>query len=42
MPRMYGYKGPKWLERIEFVKVRETGYWEERGWKIDAWIAGAR
>jgi DMSO/TMAO reductase YedYZ molybdopterin-dependent catalytic subunit len=39
MPRMYGYKGPKWLERIEFVKVRETGYWEQRGWKIDAWIA---
>ncbi len=42
MPRMYGYKGPKWLERIEFVKVRETGYWEERGWKIDAWLGGGR
>lgn len=39
MPRMYGYKGPKWLERVEFVRVRDTGYWEERGWKIDAWIA---
>jgi DMSO/TMAO reductase YedYZ molybdopterin-dependent catalytic subunit len=39
MPRMYGYKGPKWVERVEFVKVRETGYWEQRGWKIDAWIA---
>jgi len=39
MPRMYGYKGPKWLERIEFVKVREIGYWEQRGWQIDAWIA---
>ncbi len=39
MPQMYGYKGPKWLERVEFVKVRETGYWEQRGWKIDAWIA---
>jgi len=38
MPRMYGYKGPKWLNRIEFVKVRETGYWERRGWAIDAWI----
>ena len=38
MPQMYGYKGPKWLERVEFVKVRETGYWEQRGWKIDAWI----
>jgi DMSO/TMAO reductase YedYZ molybdopterin-dependent catalytic subunit len=39
MPRMYGYKGPKWLERIEFVTFRETGYWEQRGWKIDAWIS---
>lgn len=39
LPRMYGYKGPKWLERVEFVKVRETGYWEDRGWKIDAWIS---
>lgn len=37
-PHMYGYKGPKWLERVEFVKVRESGYWEDRGWKIDAWI----
>lgn len=41
MPQMYGYKGPKWLERIEFVKVRDTGYWEERGWKIDAWLGKA-
>jgi DMSO/TMAO reductase YedYZ molybdopterin-dependent catalytic subunit len=38
MPRMYGYKGPKWLKRVEFVPYRETGYWEQRGWQIDAWI----
>jgi DMSO/TMAO reductase YedYZ molybdopterin-dependent catalytic subunit len=38
MPRMYGYKGPKWLKRVEFVSYRETGYWERRGWAIDAWI----
>ena len=38
MPRMYGYKGPKWLKRVEFVPYRETGYWERRGWAIDAWI----
>lgn len=38
MPRMYGYKGPKWVNRIEFVRFRETGYWEKRGWGIDAWI----
>lgn len=38
MPRMYGYKGPKWVKRVEFVSYRETGYWEQRGWQIDAWI----
>jgi DMSO/TMAO reductase YedYZ molybdopterin-dependent catalytic subunit len=38
MPRMYGYKGPKWVKRVEFVPYRETGYWEQRGWQIDAWI----
>lgn len=38
MPQMYGYKGPKWLERVEFVGHRVVGYWEQRGWDIDAWI----
>jgi DMSO/TMAO reductase YedYZ molybdopterin-dependent catalytic subunit len=38
MPRMYGYKGPKWLHRIEFVPFQEYGYWEQRGWDIEAWI----
>jgi DMSO/TMAO reductase YedYZ molybdopterin-dependent catalytic subunit len=41
MPRMFGYKGPKWLKRVEFVPYRETGYWERRGWQIDAWIKRA-
>ncbi len=39
MPRMYGYKGPKWVERVEFVGHRVVGYWEQRGWELDAWIA---
>lgn len=38
MPRMFGYKGAKWLTRIEFRDVQDTGYWEQRGWKTDAWI----
>ena len=38
MPRMFGYKGPKWVTRIEFRDSRDIGYWEERGWRIDAWI----
>ena len=38
MPRMYGYKGSKWLTRIEFRDRRDIGYWEQRGWRVDAWI----
>ena len=38
MPRMFGYKGPKWLTRIEFRDEQDIGYWEARGWRIDAWI----
>lgn len=38
MPRMYGCKGPKWLTRVEFRDRRDIGYWEERGWRIEAWL----
>ena len=38
MPRMFGYKGPKWLTRIEFREEQDVGYWEQRGWRMDAWI----
>jgi DMSO/TMAO reductase YedYZ molybdopterin-dependent catalytic subunit len=38
MPRMFGYKGPKWVTRIEFRDQRDIGYWETRGWRVDAWI----
>ena len=42
MPRMYGYKGPKWVTRIEFRDRQDVGYWEHRGWRMDAWVkAGA-
>ncbi len=38
MPRMFGYKGPKWVTRIEFRDRQDVGYWEQRGWRVDAWI----
>jgi DMSO/TMAO reductase YedYZ molybdopterin-dependent catalytic subunit len=38
VPHMYGYKGPKWLTRIELTPHQEVGYWEQRGWQIDGWI----
>lgn len=37
VPQMYGYKGPKWLTRVEFTGQRLVGYWEQRGWQIDGW-----
>jgi DMSO/TMAO reductase YedYZ molybdopterin-dependent catalytic subunit len=35
---MYGYKSLKWLDRIEVVDELDPGYWEERGYDVDAWI----
>ena len=36
---MYGYKSLKWLERIEVTDhlPGEGGYWEPRGYDLDAW-----
>lgn len=38
VPWMYGYKGPKWVERLELVDGPHNGYWERRGYPIDATI----
>jgi DMSO/TMAO reductase YedYZ molybdopterin-dependent catalytic subunit len=35
---MYGYKSLKWLDEIELVPEVEPGYWEVRGYDVDAWI----
>jgi len=38
MPRMYGYKSVKWVERIELQAEAERGYWEQHGYDSNAWI----
>lgn len=38
MAPMYGYKSIKWLDRIEVVDGVVPGYWEKRGYDIDAWV----
>jgi DMSO/TMAO reductase YedYZ molybdopterin-dependent catalytic subunit len=38
IPEMYGYKGVKWLTRIDLVPKLEPGFWEQRGYDIDAWV----
>jgi DMSO/TMAO reductase YedYZ molybdopterin-dependent catalytic subunit len=35
---MYGYKSLKWLDRIEVVDREIPGYWEERGYDVEAWV----
>jgi DMSO/TMAO reductase YedYZ molybdopterin-dependent catalytic subunit len=35
---MYGYKSCKWLEEIHVVDRVTPGYWEVRGYDVDAWI----
>ena len=35
---MYFYKSAKWLSGIEVTEEVEPGYWEERGYDIDAWV----
>jgi DMSO/TMAO reductase YedYZ molybdopterin-dependent catalytic subunit len=38
IPRMYGYKGVKWLDRIELVAAQPEGYWEGLGYDQNAWV----
>jgi DMSO/TMAO reductase YedYZ molybdopterin-dependent catalytic subunit len=38
IPEMYGYKGVKWLTRMELVAAQPTGYWEGLGYDQDAWV----
>ena len=38
VPEMYGYKGVKWVNRIELVDAPVDGFWEQRGYDRDAWI----
>ena len=35
---MYGYKSIKWLQEIRVTGEVQPGYWEERGYDIDAWV----
>lgn len=35
---MYFYKSAKWLSGIEVTSDVVPGYWEERGYDVDAWV----
>ena len=38
IPAMYGYKGVKWLNRMELVAKQPEGYWEQLGYDQNAWV----
>ena len=38
---MYGYKSLKWLDQIELVQDVEPGYWEVRGYDVDAYVGAS-
>ena len=38
IPEMYGYKGVKWLTRMELVDLEPTGYWVGLGYDQNAWV----
>lgn len=35
---MYFYKSAKWLSGISLTSEVQPGYWEERGYDVDAWV----
>jgi DMSO/TMAO reductase YedYZ molybdopterin-dependent catalytic subunit len=38
LPSMYGYKGVKWVREVRFDSAPAPGYWEQRGYDVDAWV----
>jgi DMSO/TMAO reductase YedYZ molybdopterin-dependent catalytic subunit len=35
-PRLYAWKGAKWIHRIEFLAENQRGFWEQRGYSDTA------
>lgn len=38
VPQMYAYKAVKWLVGMELTEALPRGYWEDRGYPVDAWV----
>ncbi len=35
-PKLYAWKGTKWIRKIEFLRTHKRGFWEERGYSDTA------
>jgi DMSO/TMAO reductase YedYZ molybdopterin-dependent catalytic subunit len=38
IPDMYGYKNVKWVNQITLLPKQGLGYWEQRGYDVNAWV----
>jgi DMSO/TMAO reductase YedYZ molybdopterin-dependent catalytic subunit len=38
IPDMYGFKYIKWINHITLSEHLEIGYWEQRGYAVNAWL----
>lgn len=41
VPEMFGYKSVKWVTRIRITDRVEPGFWEVRGYPVNAWLNGS-
>jgi DMSO/TMAO reductase YedYZ molybdopterin-dependent catalytic subunit len=41
IPDMYGYKNVKWVKQITLVPRSSAGYWEQRGYDVNAWVGAS-
>jgi len=39
LPHLYGWKGPKWVQGVDYQRHPERGFWEQRGYHFtgDVW-----
>lgn len=39
LPHLYGFKGPKWVQSLEYQRFPQRGFWEQRGYHLvgDVW-----
>lgn len=42
VPFLLAYKSVKWVNRVEFTKKEHLGYWEQRGYPVEAEIPPAK
>jgi len=42
IPEMFGYKNVKWVSEVNLLQEPRLGYWEFRGYDVDAWVTAPK